>query len=590
MPRQLTTSEFISKAQAIHHNKYEYAKATYIGRAVKLTITCPVHGDYTQSPNLHLRGSGCTKCSYEKKAIDKRKSNYDVINEFNAVHGEIYDYSEMVYVNTDTPITIICDTHGIFTTTPHRHIHSRVGCQKCNTSQHPLTIKVVDFKHRASTLHEFKYDYSLITYRNSKDLITIICPKHGEFVQTCSSHLYGAGCKQCSIEQRAHKQSMGIKRFVELSTITHCNKYGYNDVQYHNNRTNVNISCPIHGIFKQTPTSHLRGSGCPQCGVECRSLQASKSSTQFINEAVMVHGNAYGYSDVIYHNTHTNVDILCPTHGIFKQTPTSHLRGHGCKRCSQDDRTYTSSSFAKQASLIHNNYYSYDNVVYGGIMDTVKITCPIHGDFDQIGNVHMRGGGCKTCVVDNLRKTTANFIVEASKKHQQHYTYNKINYINNYTKVTITCPKHGNFNQIPSTHLHGAGCSQCAWLGRYDYNRLTTDPDLVNLNGTCYFIKFSNINETFYKIGITTNLAKRFGNTSSGYIIEKLAHVDTSLLQAFILEQNVLHVHALTKYTPLQKFGGHTECLTLSPEDVDNIISLLHSISSTTIIEPLFKC
>lgn len=59
------------------------------------------------------------------------------------------------------------------------------------------------------------------------------------------------------------------------------------------------------------------------------------------------------------------------------------------------------------------------------------------------------------------RRNTKNFIEESVKIHQDKYNYSKVNYVNNATKVTITCFIHGDFNQRPMDHLRGSGCRQC---------------------------------------------------------------------------------------------------------------------------------
>ena len=56
-----------------------------------------------------------------------------------------------------------------------------------------------------------------------------------------------------------------LEDFIKESREKHGNKYNYNNVKYINNRTKVDIICKIHGIFKQTPCSHLAKHGCPKC-------------------------------------------------------------------------------------------------------------------------------------------------------------------------------------------------------------------------------------------------------------------------------------------------------------------------------------
>lgn len=61
---QLTTSEFIAKARAIHGDKYDYSKVVYVNAKTKVCIICPEHGEFWQYPDTHVnQRCGCAKCS-----------------------------------------------------------------------------------------------------------------------------------------------------------------------------------------------------------------------------------------------------------------------------------------------------------------------------------------------------------------------------------------------------------------------------------------------------------------------------------------------------------------------------------------------
>jgi hypothetical protein len=62
-----------------------------------------------------------------------------------------------------------------------------------------------------------------------------------------------------------------------------------------------------------------------------------------------------------------------------------------------------------------------------------------------------------------MRKATKqeDFIKKAKEVHDETYDYSKVNFINTTTKVIIICRKHGEFLQLPSGHLNGAGCRKC---------------------------------------------------------------------------------------------------------------------------------
>lgn len=179
---------------------------------------------------------------------------------------------------------------------------------------------------------------------------------------------------------------------------------------------------------------------------------------EFINKAIVIHGDKYDYSLVDYKKSKLNVIIICKEHGKFKQTPNSHLQGRGCPKCGGKKKLMTN-EFVKKAKLIHNNKYDYSNVVYTGTLNYINIICPTHGMFRQHANSHLSGRGCPKCVNKNV--TTDEFINKAKLIHGNKYDYSLANYINSISKVKIICHMHGIFEQIPNSHLNGEGCPMC---------------------------------------------------------------------------------------------------------------------------------
>lgn len=58
-----------------------------------------------------------------------------------------------------------------------------------------------------------------------------------------------------------------------------------------------------------------------------------KTTKQFIEDAIKIHGNYYDYSKTIYTKALNKVLITCPIHGDFEMTPDNHLKGCGCPKC-----------------------------------------------------------------------------------------------------------------------------------------------------------------------------------------------------------------------------------------------------------------
>lgn len=121
----------------------------------------------------------------------------------------------------------------------------------------------------------------------------------------------------------------------------------------------------------------------------------------------------------------------------------------------------TTEQFIQKAVLKYGNKYCYDKVLYKSSKEYIIITCKDHGDFSQIPNSHLSGYGCPKCV-KNYKCDTSDFIQKAIKVHNNKYHYNKVLYCTSIQEVIITCKEHGDFEQKPRDHIAGYGCAKCA--------------------------------------------------------------------------------------------------------------------------------
>ena len=120
---------------------------------------------------------------------------YEFIRRANELYGDKFDYSNVEYVNKDTPIAVICPEHGPFETTPGNHLTSKTGCGQCAGN---VRLTISGFIEKAVEVHGDFYDYSNVDYLNTKSDVEIICPEHGPFQQTPGGHLSGRGCLLCA--------------------------------------------------------------------------------------------------------------------------------------------------------------------------------------------------------------------------------------------------------------------------------------------------------------------------------------------------------------------------------------------------------
>ena len=249
--------------------------------------------------------------------------------------------------------------------------------------------------------------------------------------------------------------------FIERARKVHGDKYDYSKVEYIDASTKVCIICPKHGDFWQVPSSHLNGIGCKTCSYEKNAAKRTKTTEEFIKEAIRVHGDKYDYSKVVYRGNKTEVCIICPKHGEFWQTPDNHMQGRGCHKCANSGIRLTTEEFIERAKKIHGNKYDYSKVEYINAHTKVTIICPIHGEFKIRPYALLHGQNCPKCSHKSTAYSTKEWIEEAKKVHDDKYDYSKVEYVNNHTKVCIICPIHGEFWQRPLGHLMGKGCPNC---------------------------------------------------------------------------------------------------------------------------------
>lgn len=445
------------------------------------------------------------------------------------VHGRKYDYSGAIYVNSPTPLRIVCPEHGAFMQSPSNHLAGK-GCRKCASQVAGNRYRKSDdsFIEEARKIHGARYDYSESEYKTARLKLAIRCTVHGLFEQVPYVHLKGAGCPLCGNESKGQSLRTSPQEFISQAKEKYGKKFDYSRADYINAWTPVTIGCPIHGEYIQTPVSHLHRStyGCPKCasddasnrGLGPRGAMPERRSTtaQFINRATIVHAGKYDYSLVEYITSTDKVTILCKLHGAFKQDPSGHLAGKGCPKCRNE-----------------NNAVS-------------------------------------------KRQSVGSFIARARAVHGDKFDYSKVDYKTARLPVTIICPVHGEFQQVPDMHVK-SGCRKCAdddLPGAYSLKVLSRDPVLAMRPAVLYYLLFeSDTGERFYKVGITLkSIKQRFaGYGAAGYTFTVLREKTLRLMDAFKAEQTLVNAHVKTHhYSPMRgnrerttKFGGRKECFSV---------------------------
>jgi hypothetical protein len=131
-----TASGFVEKATKVHDGFYTYNNFVYAGDKIKSFITCPVHGDFEQTPGDHKQGKGCTVCADGRKGKDAfAKSALEFVEISTKTHAGFYTYENFVYRGNMVKSYVTCPIHGDFLQNPSNHKSGR-GCQKCRNNDY----------------------------------------------------------------------------------------------------------------------------------------------------------------------------------------------------------------------------------------------------------------------------------------------------------------------------------------------------------------------------------------------------------------------------------------------------------------------
>lgn len=259
------------------------------------------------------------------------------------------------------------------------------------------------------------------------------------------------------------RRKLTTEQFIERSRQIHGDLYDYSLVDYDRHDKKVKIICKKHGVFQQAGKHHFYGAGCPTCGIDKVIKKQRRTTEDFIKKAKKVHGNKYDYTLVDYVDLKTRVKITCKKHGIFEQSPSSHLSSkHCCKKCA-GHITPSKEGFISRARKVHGDKYDYSKVVYKNSKDKVVVICKVHGEFytTSTGHIHNRHG-CRLCYY-TPKATTIDFIKRSQEIHGDKYDYSLSQYKGMHVELKITCRKHGPFLKTPANHIYSkSGCPECS--------------------------------------------------------------------------------------------------------------------------------
>ena len=287
---------------------------------------------------------------------------------------------------------------------------------------------------KANKVHNYKYDYSLITeYKNNSTKYPIICHEkdkdgneHGVFFVDFSHHIdRGHACTKCSGHIRYTRET-----FINKAKEKHGELFDYSKVEYVDSMTKVCIICKKHGEFWMTPHDHLSGQGCPKCRYDKIASKRRLTIDEVIKSFKKVHGDKYDYSLITeYKNNSQKLPIICPDHGLFWMSHNNHVAGKDCPVCGKKklvdfhkSRRLSNEEVKKRIIAAHGDKYIIpDDMGYTCNMSKIKLICPKHGEFYSCACNVWSGHGCPKCNSSKLEESVREFLTANNIKFKEQY-------------------------------------------------------------------------------------------------------------------------------------------------------------------------
>jgi len=516
---------FIKKSKEKFGDRFDYSKVKYADSQTPITLICKEHGEFNIDMYKHLyyENGGCPLCNSK---IEKEEKANAFIKKSKEKFGDRFDYSKVVYVNSQTPVTLICKEHGEFSVNMYRHLYSKDGlCPLCNKSsvncgnRQPLLFSRGGVKHlsteyiikRCKYIYGDKYDYSKIEYKGGNvktEKIEIVCPIHGSFFKIYDNiQKRDCGCPKCAKEKSIEKWKLNsivsnANKFIERSKKKFGDRFDYSEVVYVNSQSPIILICKEHGLrFSTTPNVHLnsRFGGCKKCynkyieslknlnkpkkpkltEEERKEKRRECEEKHFIKKATNKFGNRYDYSEIKYVNCDTPVNIIDKelNNEIFSIKPCNFLKS---KNGRPDKIHITTEQFIEMAKRVHGNKYDYSKVDYKGDKIKVCIICPKHGEFWQTPHNHLHvrmGSGCPKCSTSRLEESIFYRLKKENIEFKTQYTDKKIFgnmrgdfFIKSYN-VMIECQGEQHFQKCSIFHKGYSGKFSNQLKRDYNFNK-----------------------------------------------------------------------------------------------------------------------
>lgn len=400
--------------------------------------------------------------------MSRQKTTENFINESKEIHGiNTYDYTKTIYTGRFDPVIITCYIHGDFTIHAAKaHLSNKQGCLACSRFNKWLVKSAKKFENEKVIFSSNLYG---VSDKAIDDRVVITCIKHQVCFTMTPSNLLDIKrtclCSLCLNEKKEEKKEE--KKFIKIKKVKESDKGN-------------SFRLPLEEVIRRVHATYGEYNDC---------------------------------SNLVYVNRRTLFNFTCTRHNkicvssikTISEEPDV-LKCSGCRKDKKNservlERAEEKKKYIELSNIKYNNKYDYSKVEYITYSGKVIICCPLHGDFEQSFNSHLkRTWGCQKCGAENS------------------CGYSRVDYIK---KCNERCP-------------------------------------------ILYLVYFSLGDEEFYKIGITVNsINRRFKGYRSPYDHKLIESMQGEAGYIFDLEKKIQKELKNYSYTPSMYMEGHTECFKL---------------------------
>ena len=447
-------------------------------------------------------------------------------------------------------------------------------------------IEFQDFLITAKNIWGDRFSYQQpnnFDYKKGK--IQIFCPVegHGWFSRipvnhiTHNKHRRPSGCPSCFIEKDSKEKMKPFSQFLEDARKVHGKKYSYVRVSYSGAKKNMEITCPKHGSFFQTPDSHINGeAGCADCSNE----ETSKKNRELGLKNTKIKLSSIGGAkvklvDETYVEQRKEANFVCRDHGEFTRTVILALNSvYPCKECAEgkaNNLILGREEIREKIIAKEGNFKILDIIGEGKNAKVIVECCDCdRGQYttslDNVYQFEVLCGNCRRISSephrkamqrqkhkDTLPKRSEEWLKRFYEKWGDRYDYSELNFKSAKEPIKVICNKPNHPPWYPTAHAHlTKGCKECAneeLQGRYTFKYFQLFPEEQKIQGYLYYLQLEYLNQIFYKVGITKNNVKTrhsMLNSVKGLNWKILDWKKTNLFAAFKAEQEIQKNHGDT--------------------------------------------